>query len=1118
MKHSRILPILLCMLGILAAEKPQFSVKRGFYETAFNLVLTTKTGGTTLKYTLDGSDPRTSPTVRSGVEPVTIVIDPSNTSGRYTAPGVVVRAVLPENDVPYGDVVTHTYLFINQIVALSPDGEPPGRKWPEQNKWSDGIQDIDYGMDPSITQTFRYKDQIIPAMFAIPSISLVTDLKNLFDATTGIYANAYHHGIEWERPASLELLNPDGSDGFQINTGVRIRGGYSRSTDNPKHAFRFFFRSEYGAAELKFPLFGDEGVDEFDKIDLRTSQNYSWSFGGDQQNTMLREVFSRDTQRDMGMPYTRSRYYHLFINGVYWGLFQTQERSEASYAAAYFGSGRDDYDVVKVNAQAGYVVEATDGSLDTWNQLWQYCEEGFETSELYYKVQGMNPDATVNPDYPKLVNVDNLINYMLCTFYAGDFDAPVSNFLSNNSPNNFYGVYNRRYPDGFIFFRHDAEHTLFDNDWGLDRTGPFAAGSDMDKFNPQWLHQKLAVNPEYCLRMTDLIYKHFFNNGVFTRESARSRFLKRKDEIELAIIAESARWGDSKVSSPLNKIDHWEPAIDFIINDWMSDRTDIVLDQLIDKGWYSNVLPPSFNLQNGEISPGTELTMTAPAGKIYYTLDGSPVHKFSTAVSSALFTSAADKYVLVPSADIGTGWRTDSNYDLSSWELCSGPPGGIGYENDTGYESMIKWDVGSQMYNGNTSCYIRIPFIVPDDFDDFDNLTLRVQYDDGFVAYLNGNTLVASDLAPADLQWNSSATNNHEARGFESFDITEHSARLHTGKNYLAVQALNVTSGSSDFIFNAELVARGFSGEDGIISPSAHEYTSPITIHNTANIQARTLSNGRWSSLSELNLWLREDAQGLTITEIHYNPLDEENVNGNEFEFIELKNNGDFDINLSFFNFSRGIGYNFPPGSILTTGEYLVLASNKLAFRERYGFSPFGEYSGQLDNSGERITLKNANGDSLLSIRYNDKDPWPTTPDGLGYSLCLDNDAPPSDYYKQENWYASDTIHGSPAAENSVSGVKKPAIRLPEEFILYQNFPNPFNPVTTIRYDVAKQAIVELKVFNVLGQEVEVLVNQRLNPGHYEVTWNAAPIASGIYFYQLKSDDFIAVKKLIILK
>jgi hypothetical protein len=91
----------------------------------------------------------------------------------------------------------------------------------------------------------------------------------------------------------------------------------------------------------------------------------------------------------MGQPYTRTRYYHLYINGTYWGLYETQERSEASFGASYFGGNREDYDVIKVDAGVGrpYDIEAADGNLDAWHRLWEVSMQGFQTNEAYYKVQ-----------------------------------------------------------------------------------------------------------------------------------------------------------------------------------------------------------------------------------------------------------------------------------------------------------------------------------------------------------------------------------------------------------------------------------------------------------------------------------------------------------------------------------------------------------------------------------------------------------------------------------------------------------------------------------------------------------------------------------------------------------
>ena len=101
--------------------------------------------------------------------------------------------------------------------------------------------------------------------------------------------------------------------------------------------------------KLKFPLFGDEGADRIRQksisAPLKTTHGHSRAAIAD--NTFLRDVFGRDTQRDLGQPYTRSRYYHLYINGLYWGLYMTQERAEARYGATYFGGNAEDYDTMK---------------------------------------------------------------------------------------------------------------------------------------------------------------------------------------------------------------------------------------------------------------------------------------------------------------------------------------------------------------------------------------------------------------------------------------------------------------------------------------------------------------------------------------------------------------------------------------------------------------------------------------------------------------------------------------------------------------------------------------------------------------------------------------------------
>ncbi len=89
---------------------------------------------------------------------------------------------------------------------------------------------------------------------------------------------------------------------------------------------------------------------------------------------------------------------------------------------------------------------------------------------------------------------------------------------------------------------------------------------------------------------------------------------------------------------------------------------------------------------------------------------------------------------------------------------------------------------------------------------------------------------------------------------------------------------------------------------------------------------------------------------------------------------------------------------------------------------------------------------------------------------------------------------------------------------IPKSFQLHQNFPNPFNPSTTIRYSVPKQSLVKIVVYDILGREVKVFVNEQKNAGHYEVSFDARGLASGIYFYTIRSGEITQTKKMILLK
>ena len=618
-------------------EPPTFSASGAILEEPFSLYLFPETPGSIVRYTLDHSEP--------SEENGTPYTEPL-----YINETTAVRAAAFMEGVAPSSSVTRTYVFPADVIHQSP-GNMAAKGWPAY--W--GGNDVDMGMDPNIVE--GQENDVIAALTAAPSFSIVLPFDSLFNAARGIYSNALSYGRDWERPASIELIYPSnfppetgpqawhgGRDGFAVNAGVRIRGGWSRNDGNPKHAFRLYFRGEYGPSTLSYALFGDEGVNVFDKFDLRTAQNYSWSFNGHPANTMVREVFSRDTQRDMGDPYTRSRYYHLYLNGQYWGLFQSQERSDHWYGASYLGGNPEDYDVVKSSGlDGGYVVEVTAGVFDDWRLLYDEANRlaALPTEEerdaLYMELQGLNPDGSRNPDYPVLLDADNLIQYMLIIFWTGNTDSPITPF---NGTNNFFGIRERAGERGFTWFAHDSEHSLFSTSSfgnGRNRTGPFPAGDQFQFSNPQWLHQQLMGSSEYRLRFADLAQRHLSGNGVLTRTETIARWEARVDEVSPIILAESARWGDAQREPPFTTAD-WLREVTSVQNGFLPTRTPVILEQLkqtrryefgrpnnflVDAPLYPAVDAPVFSHPEGESSDPFTLTMQTPAnGTIFYTLDG----------------------------------------------------------------------------------------------------------------------------------------------------------------------------------------------------------------------------------------------------------------------------------------------------------------------------------------------------------------------------------------------------------------------------------------------------------------------------------------------------------------
>ena len=611
--------------GVVSDTK--FSHKRGFYDSAFSLSITTATPGVTIRYTTNGAPP----TATSGL----IYTTPLNIT-RTT----ILRAAAFKSGLLPSDVDAQTYIFVNDVI-LQADGVAPGPGWPAPR--AGGGQVWDYGMDPQIVTNPLYAATIKNDLKAIPTFSITLNITNFVQ----IYDNPGADGIANERAASIELLYPDDTEGFQANCGLRIRGGFSRSTDNPKHAFRLFFRQEYGVSKLNYPVFGPTGAREFDKFDLRTMQNYSWAFQNDGRMICVRDVMSRDAQLTMNGISTRGNFYHLYINGVYWGLYNSEERPEAAFGSSYIGGREEDYDTIK--QLDGYISGPTDGNTDAWYRLWQAATNGFTSDADYFRVQGMNPDGTPNPALENLVDVPNMIDYMLVILYGGNLDAPISNFLGNDSPNNWYGVRNRTGQfGGFRFISHDAEHTLLNvnedrtgiidlantspantygvinSDWLCGNPITQGAAAAIQRSTPQYIWFRMHQNPEFRMLAADRIQQHCFDGGPLSFDGMMKAFLTRSNEINRAIVAESARWGDAKTATPYTR-ETWVSAMRSTVSGFIAGRTPVLINQLRADGLFPTLNAPIFSIRSNSVPAGVSLFMTNNngAGQIFYTTDGS---------------------------------------------------------------------------------------------------------------------------------------------------------------------------------------------------------------------------------------------------------------------------------------------------------------------------------------------------------------------------------------------------------------------------------------------------------------------------------------------------------------
>ena len=622
-------------------EMPSVWPERGFYNAPFQVSITNVTEGATVRYTTDGSVP----TESNG----TLYTGPIPVDGTTLLRAIAVKAG-HQASIPN----THTYLFVSDVLRQDGSGLQPYAYW--------GDNGPDWEVDPAMTNsvindTDNQPFQLADALLDIPTVSLVTDWDNWWSAAPGptlpsgltpwqgIYSDMVAMHAD-RRPVSMEFFTPDGAEMFAENGRVSIVGGgiggtSARRWKSDKLSMRVAFDGK-----LNHPVFGDDAAQTFNGLFLDAHLAWVWThkyfpeIGATPK--FVSDALASDIQNSMGngRGAPHSRFVHLYLNGLYWGLYDMHERPDEHFAAEYYGGVNEDYDSVK------HLYEDTDPEDSDFDGLpFNDNITGGTDTNLHAMFALARADLSLQQNYDALaekLDIDDLIGYLLMNFYLGNTDW---------SHKNWYATYNRNDPDGrWRYHSWDAEHIMEEslfvanlpNALAIDVTG----WESRDIGSPMEIHWNLSdANEEYRLRFADHVHRHFFNDGILTVDNVTDAFWSRVVEIDRAMLGEAARWADNKAYLGHGDYDYsnWINHIVDLRDTYLPYRHGVVLDQLRFRSLYPATDAPEFEVDGarrhgGLVSPTNAITIDS-SYTVYYTIDGSDPRAVGGAVAGLEYST-----------------------------------------------------------------------------------------------------------------------------------------------------------------------------------------------------------------------------------------------------------------------------------------------------------------------------------------------------------------------------------------------------------------------------------------------------------------------------------------------
>ncbi len=633
----------LLIFDSLFAQEITYNHDRGFYEEPFELTISTPALYNLVYYTIDCS----TPTKENG----TLYSD--NISIDKTTV-VKVKAYSPTDSLE----TTLSYIFLDDVIHQSNSNEI----YPDY--WADGVP-AHYTLTTDITENPQYKDRLKPAFLSLPTISIATEVSSLF-GTNGIYTNSIESSLEWERKTAVEFIFPESGISYATFSGLRIHGDASRIPEkSPKHSFKLYFRAEYGDAKLNNPLFDCTTNDKFDELVLRAGYNNSWiHFSGQQRISAqyIRDEWVRRSYKEMGNSSVVGDFFHLYVNGFYWGVYNATEKLSSDFMEEYLGGDKETWNVIN-----------SDGAVDGEVKLWTDLMSQLETTQT--------PDALYDILKTK-IDVNNFIDYMILNYFTG---------MEDWGERNWYAACSNAEAARFHFFCWDSERSMEDVNHNI--LGKESENSPVAIFN------KIKEVDEFVLLFADRVYKHLYNEGALTSANNQKRWEVLSDKVKEALIAESARWGNyrrdvhqyNSSSTQLYTTDeHWESENIRVYSAYYTKRNAIFINQLKSAHLYPIVEAPTYNFVSGYIDKSDKLEIyhENEGGTLYYTINGeipgeyeviigekylSPINIEKRSLIRSRYLSAGGEWsplneiMLLPEQDFNSIMISEIMYNASSY-------------------------------------------------------------------------------------------------------------------------------------------------------------------------------------------------------------------------------------------------------------------------------------------------------------------------------------------------------------------------------------------------------------------------------------------------------------------